>query len=88
MNAFVAEVGRLLREHPEQWDFSDRYAVKHNPSGLELWTANGWLSMDVCKESRVPGYVPLRDRFRLWGLVREARSAAGLAALKGGGNGE
>jgi hypothetical protein len=56
-------------EHSEDWTIGE-YTAKHNPSGLELWIANGFWFVNV-RNTRINLFSPW-DKFRLFRAVERA----------------
>lgn len=54
-----------LRDNPDQWD-SDRYHLKHKPTGITLWVANGWSCLGADADSTVDVHLGLIGRWRLY----------------------
>ncbi len=57
-----------------EWEIS-RYELRHKPSGLILWIANGWAFLGADEDSPIPLTPTLLERMRLWQHVKRLRNA-------------
>lgn len=63
----MSKLGReisILLQHPDDWE-CDKYCLKHKPTGIELWIANGPFFLDVWNRDRI-GAFDLLERHWLW----------------------
>ena len=57
-----------------EWEIS-RYKLRHKPTGLILWIANGWMFLAADEDSPIPIEPTLIERMRLWQHVKRLRNA-------------
>ena len=77
-----------LLHHADEWDDTE-YTVKHNPSGIILWTSNGWSFLKsyfgtapkYCSTIKV--LLTRREKKRVWAAYIGGRYALTSKLLKG-----
>ena len=79
MNAAKTLIQSLARV--DEWRMSN-YTITHLPSGLKLWTANGWMFLKTEMDSKIPMPIPLWKRPFVWPHVRRLQNALIAKAMK------
>lgn len=57
-------ITKSLMEHPDEWT-CDGYKLRHKPTGLQLWTANGWPDLETY-QSPLQAHLGCRDRWKVF----------------------
>lgn len=67
--SLVNEIKKSMRERPEDW-VAQECKLVDTKTGLMLWTANGWLALNIYRPSysNAPfaGRIPFFERLSLW----------------------
>lgn len=76
---------RDATKRTSEWDVT-QYRVRHHPSGISLWIANGWMLLDHDTDSRHALSLSMLIRFRLWPHIRRLLDVKAIEALSSQSN--